>query len=139
MWFFNIIRLTCLSVKKVLTLPFRVQLNYFCIATNNLNYIFLPEKMTNSYEFLYFNKKIFYNNSVQIQRDWNPTFLFLFHPLYTLFTKTNIPTLLQIMFFNMIQIYTTPLNTTIFLTSKSYGGIKLLWIWRISTWLKLFK
>ena len=31
---------------------------------------------------------------------WNPPFLFLFHPLYqtTIFTKTNIPTLLQIMF-----------------------------------------
>ena len=26
---------------------------------------------------------------------------------------------------NMMQIYTTPLNTTIFLTSKSYRGIKL--------------
>ena len=38
-----------------------------------------------------------------------------------------------------MHIYTTPLNTIIFLTSKSYGGIKLVWIWRISTWLKLFK
>ena len=28
-----------------------------------------------------------------------------------------------------MQIYTTPLNTTIFFTSKFYGGIKLVWIW----------
>ena len=40
---------------------------------------------------------------------------------------------------NIVQIYTTPLNTTISFTSKSYWGIKLVWIWRISTWLKLFK
>ena len=38
-----------------------------------------------------------------------------------------------------MRIYTTPLNTTIYVTSKSYGGIKLVWIWRISTWLKLSK
>ena len=40
---------------------------------------------------------------------------------------------------NMMQIYTTPLNTTIFLTSKSFRCIKLVWIWKISKWLKLFK
>ena len=60
---------------------------------------------------------------------WNPPFLFFVHPLYqtTLFTKTYIPTLLQIMFFknkhdpNLHNSF----ETTMFLTSKSYGGIKL--------------
>ena len=82
-----------------------------------------------------------------MQRGWNSPFLFLFHPLYqtTLFTKTNIyPPFWRSCFskINMVQFYTTPLNTTmttIFLTSKSYGGIKLVWSGRISTWLKLFK
>ena len=73
-----------------------------------------------------------------VQGIWNPPFLFLFHPLYqtTLFTKTN-PPFCRSCFskINMMQIYTTPLNTTIFLTSKSYRGIKLVWIWKISKWL----
>ena len=140
---------------------------------------------------------------------WNPPFLFLLLPLYqtTLFTKTNIPTLLQIMFFknkhdanlhnsfeyNHISYYSLiafdkrvtfwlqhvrslpctyvalfacrPARITITQShihtmqqrhtykavtgrveakkllsrqrqseySKSYGGIKLVWIWRIST------
>ena len=68
---------------------------------------------------------------------WNPPFLFLFH-LYIkphFLQKQTYPPFCRSCFskINMIQIYTTPLNTTIFLTSKSYGGIKLVWIWRIST------
>ena len=74
---------------------------------------------------------------------WNSPFLYLFHPLYqtTLFYKNKHTHHLQIMFFKNKHNakYPTSLNTTIFLTSKSYGGIKLVWIWRISTWLKLFK
>ena len=40
-----------------------------------------------------------------VQRVWNPPFLILFHPLYqtTLFTKTDIPNLLQVMFFKNIH------------------------------------
>ena len=51
--------------------------------------------------------------------------LFLFHIKPPFLQKTNVPTLLQIMFFfffffliNMMQIYTTPLNTTIFLLAN---------------------
>ena len=72
------------------------------------------------------------------------------HPFYFYFTlyikphflqKQTYPSFCRSYFskINMMQIYTTPLNTTIFLTSKSYRGIKLVWIWKISTWLKLFK
>ena len=71
---------------------------------------------------------------------WNPPSLLSFHPLYqtTRFTKTNInmyPPFCRSSFskINMMQIYTIPLKTAIFLTSKPCGGIKLVWIWRIST------
>ena len=79
---------------------------------------------------------------------WNPPFLSLFHPLYqtTIFTKKKKKkkyppfcrscflkkqTWCKFMQLFWIQPY--------FFTSKSYGGIKLVWIWRISMWIKLFK
>ena len=73
---------------------------------------------------------------------WNPPFSystlyikphFLQKQTYPLFCRSCFSKI------NMIQMYTTSLHTTIFLTSKSYGGIKLVWIWVISTWFKLFK